>query len=300
MHSNHNKCLLWFITTLDMCPLKFDELSKKWENCYLNTKGTELARRTFYDHIEDIEDLYNIKIVNDHGKYTIDKSNSTPALSWLMEGFYVTNTMENSKFLQNRIVIDEVPSEKIWLSVVLDAMKTGNKLKVTHRSFKSTNSTIRIMDPFFVKIHKRRWYLFAKDNTTEKILTLALDRIENIEICSETFIYPNSFEPTSYLLNGYGVSIYDDIKPQYIEIKVDAYNANFFRSLPMHITQEEIERNDDYSIFQFFIAPVKEFLYDILRQGKGVEILSPEPVRKQFIEIVNEIMAPYKKTRKRK
>lgn len=294
MHSIHNKCLLWLITTLDTCPLTFPEISRKWGNCYLNDKGTEMPRRTFYDHIEDIEELYNIKIVNVHGKYQIDKDSSTPALSWLMEGFYVTNTIENSKALQDRIVIEDVPSEKVWLSVVLEAMKNGNKIKVTHRSFKSPKATVRIMDPYFVKIHKRRWYLFAKDNNTDKILTHALDRIENIEICSDTFDYPKSFDPTTHLLKGYGASIYDDIIPEFIEVKVDAYNAKFFRTLPMHSTQEEKEQNDEYSIFQFFVAPVKEFLYDILRQGKGVEIISPEHVRKEFLEIVDEIRKPYK------
>lgn len=294
MHSVHNKCLLWLITTLDTCPLTYPEISKKWENCYLNDKGTKMPRRTFYDHIEDIEELYNIKIENVHGKYQIDKVSSTPALSWLIEGFYVTNTVKNSKSLQDRIVIEDVPSEKIWLSIVLEAMKNGNKIKVTHKSFKSSQASVRIMDPYFVKIHKRRWYLFAKDNTSKKILTHALDRIKNIEICSETFNYPKSFDPTIHLLNGYGVSIYDDIKPQIITIKVDAYNANFFRSLPMHSSQEETERNDEYSIFKFFVAPVKEFLYDILRQGKGVEIISPEHVRKEFLDIIDEIRRRYK------
>lgn len=295
MHSIHNKCLIWLIITLDKCALTFQEISDKWEFCSLNEKGTKLARRTFYDHIEDIKDVYNIKIVNENGRYKIDKETSTPVLAWLTEGFLVTNAIENSKSLQSRIVIDNVPSEKIWLSTVLQAMKDGNKIKVIHKSFKNEQATERIMEPYFVKIHKLRWYLFAKNVADNQILTLALDRIEKIEIIMEKFTYPKNFFPEEHLSNGYGVSIYDSIQPQIIKIKVDSYNANFFRSLPMHSSQKEIERTNEYSIFSFFVAPVKEFLYDLLRQGKGVEILSPESVRTEFIKIVNEILNPYKK-----
>ena len=62
-----------------------------------------------------------------------------------------------------------------------------------------------------------------------------------------------------------------------------------------YIEQREVEQNDEYSIFEFYLPPVNEFYYDILHRGESVEILSPEPVRKKFMEIVNNLTKVYTK-----
>jgi len=52
------------------------------------------------------------------------------------------------------------------------------------------------------------------------------------------------------------------------------------RSLPLHESQEEIERNDDYSIFTMFVRPTIDLLQEILWNMDIVEVLEPVEVRK--------------------
>ena len=67
-----------------------------------------------------------------------------------------------------------------------------------------------------------------------------------------------------------------------VRISVDAHQANYLRSLPLHTSQEETERNDDYSVFQYFIVPTYEFIKELLSYGGALEVLSPEWLRKEM------------------
>jgi predicted DNA-binding transcriptional regulator YafY len=192
-------------------------------------------------------------------------------------------------------MLEDVPSGRTWLTLILRAMKNNNCLEITHQSFKKKSATTRIMQPYFMQSHNRRWYLYAKDEESGKMLTLALDRMSNVEMLGTTFKLPKNYNPEDYLAKGYGASIYEEIKPETIRVKTTAYAANFMRTLPLHESQREVEQNDEYSIFEFYLPPVNEFYYDILHRGESVEILSPAPVRKKFMTIVNNLTKVYSK-----
>ena len=85
-----------------------------------------------------------------------------------------------------------------------------------------------------------------------------------------------------------------DEKPEVIEICIDAMQANYLRTLPLHSSQEEIERNDDYSIFRFHMVPSYEFLQELRKYGSDVEVISPESVRAEFREDTESLYRIYK------
>ena len=47
-------------------------------------------------------------------------------------------------------------------------------------------------------------------------------------------------------------------------------------------SQEEIERNEDFSIFRYNIIPSFEFTQELLKQGANLEVLSPQWYRDEF------------------
>ena len=297
MSSVQIKRLQWLIQTIsDYEPITLKEIKDKWDVCSLNYDDKPYARRTFYDHIDAIHEAYGISIrCNNYDEYYIDKEESNPTTDWIVDSFSINNTLNEAKALKNRIMLEDVPSGRTWLTLILRAMMNNNCLEITHQSFKKDSPTTRTMQPYFMQSHNCRWYLYAVDEKSGKMLTLALDRMSNVEMLSKTFKLPRNYKPEEYLAKGYGASIYEEVKPETIQVKTTAYAANFMRTLPLHESQREIEQNDIYSIFEFFLPPVNEFYYDILHRGESVEILSPEPVRKKFAEIVGNLAKLYKK-----
>ena len=60
----------------------------------------------------------------------------------------------------------------------------------------------------------------------------------------------------------------------------------------MHESQEEIERNGEYSIFTFFLRPSFDFQQELLWNGEDMEVLEPLWLRK---EIAGKIMRMWNK-----
>lgn len=87
--------------------------------------------------------------------------------------------------------------------------------------------------------------------------------------------------PKHFFANRYGVTT-DKRKPETIRISVDSQQANYLRSLPLHKSQEETERADDYSVFQYLLVPTYEFKKELLSYGGAVEVLSPEWLRDEM------------------
>ena len=59
------------------------------------------------------------------------------------------------------------------------------------------------------------------------------------------------------------------------------YKRKYFKSLPLHQSQEIIEETPEYTVFKYFLTPDWDFRQDVLSFGTRVEVLEPERVRKE-------------------
>ena len=125
---------------------------------------------------------------------------------------------------------------------------------------------------------KQRWYVLAYSPGKQKTLIYSLDRIKELEPTNEQYTLPKDFDAEYYFRNTYGVSGMED-KPQTIEIKIEAYQANYLRTLPLHSSQEEIERQEQFSIFRYKVVPTFEFIQELRKHGSVLEVLKPKWLR---------------------
>ena len=58
-------------------------------------------------------------------------------------------------------------------------------------------------------------------------------------------------------------------------LKVDSWQSKYLRTLPLHHSQVEVERNEEYSIFEYRLCPSFDFRQKILSMGVAVEVLAP-------------------------
>jgi predicted DNA-binding transcriptional regulator YafY len=63
--------------------------------------------------------------------------------------------------------------------------------------------------------------------------------------------------------------------------------------LKLHDTQEEIERNNDYSIFKYFIQPTFDFQQEILWNGEDMEVLEPLWLREEIAKTIKRMWNKY-------
>jgi hypothetical protein len=118
--------------------------------------------------------------------------------------------------------------------------------------------------------------MLGKSEGYDELRLYALDRIKALEPTERKFKLPKKFDATKFFEDYYGIIIGDkefDVCP--VALKVDSWQSKYLRTLPLHHSQVEVERTDEYSIFKYRLSPSFDFRQKILSLGATTEVLAP-------------------------
>lgn len=292
---------IWLVETIYKAKrITIEEINEKWLDTEMS-EGVELALRTFHKWRIAVEEIFGLIIDCERkGGYHYyiqneDEIKSGSIRSWLLNTISVSNLLIDNQQMKDRILLEEIPSGHKYLSVVIDAMKAGNTLNVTYRSYWRDESATFGAEPYCVKLFKQRWYMVARSPYYDKVLIYSLDRILDMKILiDKKFKMPKSFNPSEFFGECYGVIADDGTNLENIKLKVSAGQTNYFRSLPLHHSQQEIETTNEYSIFELKIRPTFDFQQEVLRNGENVEVLEPKWLRKEIAGKIRRMWDKYK------
>ena len=301
MAKNYFKSYIWLLETLQTRGrLTLNEIKDLWMRSSVNDEQKELAPRTFANHVASIADIFGIDIVCDRRDNTYyiendDDLGGNGIRNWLMEALSLNNLINESTSLRSRLLFESEPSSHRFLKDTIKAIRDERMLEVNYQSFKMDAPMDFLLEPFCLKEYKRRWYLFARKHGIDKEPhSFALDRMNSVVVSEKPFKVPKSFDAQSFFSTRYGVLHYEGEKPARIKLKVCARQANYFRTLPLHSSQKEMEKNAEYSIFSYYLTPNYDFIHDVLYYGDDVEVLEPNSLRESFSEIITNLNQHYK------
>lgn len=292
-YENHKlRTLLWIVSLLE----RHKKLTLKEINWHMvNDEGREdekpIQRRTFFSYINSIQDLFGIVIEcnpRDRFRYSITMRDDDKVADWLMKSMQLTDTIASNKNMADRIVLEDVPSGQQYLDTIFNAMRSNCKVSFTYKRFHDcTEQKIAMAAPYCVKIYHQRWYVVMKEWRTvlvshdivEEMHVYSLDRILSLTIEDETFEMDPLFDAQEFFRYAFGTRVEKDNPPQVVRLKVVAEQCGYFRTLPLHHSQREVETTDDYSIFELDVALTIELILQIQYYGSLVEVLDPQDLR---------------------
>ena len=161
-------------------------------------------------------------------------------------------------------------------------MRDGLTVMLTYQSFSRKEPSTFEVHPYCVKVFKQRWYLVAYSPWYDAIRIYALDRMEVVETTETAFKLPKNFDAKEYFADAFGIIVSDDCKVERVEVKVMDSQREYFRTLPLHSSQQETETTDDYSVFAFRLRPTFDFVQELRRYGSEVEVIAPQRLRNAF------------------
>ncbi len=286
----------WEVTTIyESGKITLRQLNEKWAECYLYD-GKGIPRKTFDNHRKEIEMIFDLNIVcnKSDNTYSIEDANdfqNGKIRRWLLGNFAVNNMLAEAKHLKNRVLFEDIPSGHRFLVPIIRAMRENKLIVVVHRSFwRDYDETLSIA-PLALKISHQRWYVTAQKSDGQ-IRVYALDRILTLEISNKKFEIPVGFSAEDYFATCYGI-IAGVVNPEIVRLKVKDNQQKFFRSLPLHSSQNEVEVHEDYSIFEYYLQPAFDFQQTILSFGASVEVIAPEWLRNEIAAKVKKMMNVY-------
>ena len=274
---------VWLVDTISRYGrITLKDLNAAWLRSEIS-EGKPLARRTFFHYRDGVEEMFDINIQCDKStfEYYIDDSGSeSNALlrSWVVDSVSMSGTLSNARDVSGRIMLENVPSAREHLPVVIDALKQNRRIRFSYKSYTRSLPTDGIvLEPYFVKIFKQLWYVIGLNVKDRQVKTYALDRISSLNILQDTFVMPEEVNPSEFFKDCFGI-ITNRNSAKRIVLRVEPTQAKYFRALPLHSSQQEVV-HDDYSIFTYKMRITYDLKEEIMSHGASIEVLEPKELK---------------------
>ncbi len=288
MAKNYFNRYVWLIDTINRYGhISLADISRLWERSSLNDESSPLAERTFHNHREAILNTFGIEIKCDRSLgYYIANSEDLEGdgiRQWLLESMSLSNLLNESRDMRDKILFEKIPSSQKWLPVIVDAMRDGKAIELTYQSFYRTEANTFVVHPYCLKLFKQRWYMLARSEEYNHPRIYSLDeRMLRVDQTGKKLKIPKSFNAQEFFSNCFGIIVGSGAKPDTVEIKVAKNQVKYIDTLPLHPSQTLLEETPQYSIYQFHLVPTFDFKQEILSHGPDYEVLSPEWFRDEI------------------
>ena len=241
--------------------------------------------------------MFDINIQCDKStfEYYIDDSggeNNARLRSWLVDSVSMSGTLSNARDISSRIMLENVPSAREHLPVVIDAMKQNRRIRFSYKSYTRSLPTDGIvLEPYFVKIFKQLWYVIGLNVKDGLVKTYALDRMSRLNILQDTFTMPDEVNPSEFFKDCFGI-ITNKNKAKRIVLRVEPTQAKYFRALPLHSSQQE-EIHDNYSLFSYKMRITYDLKEELMSHGASIEVLEPKELKTLIRTELEEALKNY-------
>jgi predicted DNA-binding transcriptional regulator YafY len=163
-----------------------------------------------------------------------------------------------------------------WLDLIYKAIVDITCLHLTYQSFKARTASDLILYPYLLKEYRNRWFVLGMIKNSKEIITLALDRIQQIAVLpDEKFLQNPKFDPHTYFKDIVGVTRNTADHPTTISFLADHAQAPYIRTKPIHPSQQIVEHRKEGVLFSISVIPNFELDRELIGFGEGVKIISP-------------------------
>lgn len=294
------KRLIWLLDTVyragDIGITK-REIFERWQDNVELSNGEEYPERTFRNHtLRDIPSIFGVDIECTKGhRYRIEYPEDMErdaVTSWMINSISLRNTIVGSTKLRNRVLFEPIPAGEHLLRPIVDAIDDSLTVHIEYKRFHEAEPIQYVVEPYFLKLFRRRWYLVGYCREMERIYTFSLDRLRQIEQTMEHFTMPDINE-VDFFANSFGIIWSANDKPTTIKIRVYGEQMDYIRSLPLHVSQKEVTTESDYADFKYFVLITYDFVQELLSHGENLEVLEPIQLRQEMKRHAEAMMKYY-------
>lgn len=288
---------LWFFDTVWRYKrITRAEINRLWTQCELS-RGEPMSRRTFLNYREGAEALFDVNISCDPATYeyyieSTDIHAGGGLRRWLYDSLSVNHLLHDGDAVSDRILPEQIPSGMDCLERMVCAMKESKVVRVVYHAFWNMNPKTVLLEPYFVKAFRKRWYVIGFNREERTVKTYALDRVKKMDLLTEDFVFPEDFDASCYFKNCFGVMRGDGIVED-VRLRVTLRQAQYFRALPLHSSQREYETGDGYVDFGYRLCITYDLVQELLSLGREITVLAPERLRREMVARLQATLSAY-------
>lgn len=269
---------------------------------YLFEHGFEIGDRTIQRDIEQIRFEFGIEIKYDRDKngYYIDYENSLNTESFF-RFLEIVNTAEllTESLLESKDSLKHISFDTGGglkgienLRPLLKAIKDNRKISFTHFNFHTDKSRKYTLKPYLLKEYQNRWYIVGIIGGIGEFRTFGIDRVENLEIKTETFKPHKKLNPIEMFNKTIGL-VYSENTVQTIVLSFTPTQGKYVKTLPLHPTQKILIDDESECRISLEIIPNYELTQQILKYGVTIKVIEPQWLADEIKEILKRTIEKY-------
>lgn len=284
------KQYVWLVDTIRRVRrISLADLSDRWQLTDLS-EGAPLSRTSFNRHRAAVEEIFGITIGcdADNRYYIVDapQLRTDSVQQWMLSTLTVSNIVGEARGLHDRILLESIPTDGELLRQVVEAMQRSVRITVHYRRYGSQEEAGWTLEPYCIKLFRRRWYLLSCH--VKGYMVLSFDRITSLALTDESFAVDPDFDAESFFSEYFGVMTDDRIPLTRIVLRAYGNERFALRDLPLHPSQRMLEEADDHVDLELRLRPTTDFLAHLLSRGRWVEVISPTDIAQKISELHRE------------
>lgn len=237
-----------------------------------------VSKRTFQRDLEDIRSIYNIDIQFDFSRKVYFIDDEQPEVSErILEAFDTFNALNIADRLSNHLQFEKrKPIGTEHLYGLLHAIKNRKRITFTYQKYWENTPNNRSVEPYALKEFKNRWYILSKDLKDDKLKTFSLDRMTNLEITKNSFVFPNHFNVNDFYKYSFGIITPDNEEHEQVILSFTPFQGKYIKSLPLHESQQILIDNKEELRIQLDVYVTHDFFMELMSYGDQLKIIQPQ------------------------
>lgn len=239
--------------------------------------------------IKDIDEMFHIEIERcGRSAYCIKRMDENAIISYdrFFANFDVLTSVNPNSVISKYVLPERnryVGSMN--LNPLLAAIKGNIVVEFDYTNFRNNDSVSHHMvSPLFLKEDQQRWYLIGQ--TERGVRIYGLDRISGLRFTDEVFKRDESVVPEEMFKDSFGIWYDPNIPVEEVELRYDALDGKFLKTVPLHQSQTILADNDEEFRIKVKLRITNDFVMELLSRSRSLEVISPEHLRRRVYEVM--------------
>jgi len=197
----------------------------------------------------------------------------------------------------HRIRITPVASRRVssaHFKSLAYALLARKRLMIDHYARQKDEVVVREVSSQRLTYYRDNWYLEAYCHLREDLRSFSLDAIKNVQVLEEPALDINEDRLRQFFDVSYGV--FNGPSQQVASLKFTPYRARWVASERWHADAVSRWLPDGSYVLEIPYAEDWELIQDILKQGRDVEVLSPQSLREKIRDTVTQMEKIYRRS----
>ena len=265
-----------------------DYVNNELEKRAFRTIGLRTLQRDFLD----IDIQFGYKVKSNGREYTIERSAGYMyhRFDEIMLDFDLLTALNSDAHLQKYVLAEHHrPIGSRLLVPLMRAIRETQAIAFDYVLYRhGGDRTHKTVEPHFLKESNQRWYLLAKDNGTLK--SFGLDRIKDLEVLPRQFVRDESIDVDALFRDSYGIWNDPEIPIEDIELRYDALDGYFLKSVPLHHSQRVLVDTPDEFRIALRLRITNDFVMELLSRSRSLTVIRPQSLREQVRKVYEEAL----------